>query len=415
MPYSNYNESQKALIRSEEIELLNADAWITKGDALNGLNLKDDSRYAYYEANTIYNKLLERNNNADILFRKGEVLLKLGEYSDSLRSYDQAFEIYNSTFANYSSANNFYNKEQILYKIYHEYYMSGEYIGNYPNLNNYYRLQSNYEKALEGYKEMLNADPKDAYAWHKTGEILRNLGNNIDSKAAFAEELKIYNDYLKKNNKNASIWLSKGEVLSFLDENDASDAAYAEAIKIYNKFLEVDPYNVTILYKMGDTLFKMKRYHESNKVFDNAFRIRNQALFIPTKDKNSIIIYSNTSASYWIQRGNALFGERKSLLAIKCYDKAIEIDPKSAVAWNNKGKAHLGYYSYSSGSSLGYYSYSSALSKSDRSTALNSFDEAIKLDPLFAEAWKNRGRLLANYDKDEALKSYIRANEIDCH
>jgi tetratricopeptide (TPR) repeat protein len=378
-----YNESQKALRRSEEIELLNADAWITKGDALYGLNLKDDSRYAYNEANKIYSKLLERNDNANILFRKGKVLYNLGEYGDGRDSFDRSYEIYNRDPANNYRADILYIKGQIR-----------EILGIIYSSNLYY------EKSLEGYKEMLNSDPRNAYAWHRTGEILQKLDNDIESKAAFSRELEIYNAYLKKNDKNASIWLSRGEVLSLLGEKDASDAAYAKAIKIYNRFLEADPYNITILYKIGDTLFKMKKYHESNEVFDDAFKIRNQALFIPTKDKNSIITYSNSSASYWIQKGNALFDERKYLLAIKCYDKAIEIDPKSAVAWNNKGKAHWYYYRYSSNTL-------------DRSTALSSFDQAIKLDPLFAEAWKNRGELLVYNDYDEALNSYIRANEID--
>ena len=41
----------------------------------------------------------------------------------------------------------------------------------------------------------------------------------------------------------------------------------------------------------------------------------------------------------WRNKGDALYFLGKYDEAIKCYDKAIEIDPNDADVWNNKGLA----------------------------------------------------------------------------
>jgi tetratricopeptide (TPR) repeat protein len=46
----------------------------------------------------------------------------------------------------------------------------------------------------------------------------------------------------------------------------------------------------------------------------------------------------NIKAS-WNNKGVALYNQNNYTGAIYCYDKAIEIDPKYALAWSNKGDA----------------------------------------------------------------------------
>jgi tetratricopeptide (TPR) repeat protein len=45
------------------------------------------------------------------------------------------------------------------------------------------------------------------------------------------------------------------------------------------------------------------------------------------------------TASYWLQKGDAFYANDSYELAVKCYDKAIEIDSKYFLAWNNKGRS----------------------------------------------------------------------------
>jgi len=60
--------------------------------------------------------------------------------------------------------------------------------------------------------------------------------------------------------------------------------------------------------------------------------------------------------------------------AINAYDKAIELDPKDASAWYNKGHAL------------------NRLEKHDG--AIKAYDKAIELDPKYASAWYNKGNAL---------------------
>ncbi|MFQ5862912.1 MAG: tetratricopeptide repeat protein, partial [Candidatus Brocadiales bacterium] len=43
------------------------------------------------------------------------------------------------------------------------------------------------------------------------------------------------------------------------------------------------------------------------------------------------------NATEWLNKGVALGQLGRDQEAIKCYDKALEIDPKYAKAWYNKG------------------------------------------------------------------------------
>jgi tetratricopeptide (TPR) repeat protein len=63
------------------------------------------------------------------------------------------------------------------------------------------------------------------------------------------------------------------------------------------------------------------------------------------------------------------FGE-----ALKCFDKALEIDPNYTYAWNSKGLA--------------------LSNKNDYDQALKCFDKALEIDPNYRDAWTSKGKLL---------------------
>lgn len=49
------------------------------------------------------------------------------------------------------------------------------------------------------------------------------------------------------------------------------------------------------------------------------------------------IIAQEYTAEYWLQKGDEFYNDSSFDLALRCYEKAIEIDPQKADAWNNKG------------------------------------------------------------------------------
>ena len=59
--------------------------------------------------------------------------------------------------------------------------------------------------------------------------------------------------------------------------------------------------------------------------------------------------------------------------ALKCFDKAVEIDPNYTLAWVSKGLAFF--------------------NKKDYDQALKCFDKALEIDPNYTYAWNSKGNL----------------------
>ncbi|GAB6265496.1 MAG: hypothetical protein STSR0001_09410 [Methanothrix sp.] len=106
-------------------------------------------------------------------------------------------------------------------------------------------------------------------------------------------------------------------------------------------------------------------------------------------------IFNKKSAFDLTNRGLEYLKKGKYDDAFREFDKAIEIDPQYAMAWLNKGKVIL------------YY-------KKNYIEALKMFDEVNKLDPQNAMAWTLRGNALLELGKpDEALQAYDNAVQVD--
>ena len=96
----------------------------------------------------------------------------------------------------------------------------------------------------------------------------------------------------------------------------------------------------------------------------------------------------------WSDKGNSIARLGRDEEAIRCYDKALEIDPRNAVFWTNKGG-------------------SLAILGRDEE-AIRCYDKALEIDPRLAAAWDSKGSSLAILGRDEeAIRCYDKALEID--
>ena len=89
----------------------------------------------------------------------------------------------------------------------------------------------------------------------------------------------------------------------------------------------------------------------------------------------------------WVNRGYSLDTLGKTDEAIRCYERAIELNPANPVAWNNKGYTLVRLKQFDS--------------------ILEYFERATILDPKFERAWVNRGLALRRLNRiDEAISCY---------
>lgn len=98
---------------------------------------------------------------------------------------------------------------------------------------------------------------------------------------------------------------------------------------------------------------------EIEKSYSNALLCYNKAIEVDPK-----------STEAWVRKGDLLGFYSKYSEAITCYDNAIRIDPKYKQAWNGKGKALEDLRRYTE--------------------AISCYDKAIEIDPKYAEAWSNK-------------------------
>ena len=108
----------------------------------------------------------------------------------------------------------------------------------------------------------------------------------------------------------------------------------------------------------------------------------------------TIVITHNETSDAYQGRGVAYRSEGKVDLAMKDFDKAIQLDPKNANAYNSRGNAYL--------------------DKRDYKDAIVDYTQAIKLSPNYSYAYDNRGDAYDDDgDYDNAIADYTKAIELD--
>ncbi|MDP8889280.1 MAG: tetratricopeptide repeat protein [Thermoproteota archaeon] len=131
------------------------------------------------------------------------------------------------------------------------------------------------------------------------------------------------------------------------------------------------------LFQEGLGHLKSREYHEAVKCFDKAIEIEKRI------EKKPI---------YLCNKGLALCRLEKNNEAMECYGKAIELNPNLADAWEDVGLV---------------------LKDSGRyKEAVKCFDKAIELNPNLAYAWLAKGLVLKDMgEHDEAVKCFDKAKE----
>jgi len=103
---------------------------------------------------------------------------------------------------------------------------------------------------------------------------------------------------------------------------------------------------------------------------------------------------ANVAAENWKNQGNQAFQKGNNQEAIKCYSKAVEIDPKNHVYYTNRATAYANI--------------------EDWEKCLSDSDKAVSLKPDWVKGYFRKGQALVGLKRyEEGYQAYRRAVDLD--
>lgn len=183
-------------------------------------------------------------------------------------------------------------------------------------------------------------------------------------------------------------------------EENSTSLNFSDETTGHYVYIGIDEYYPTIAIQNNYSTFVNGSLDEPTMHLLKTLRFKPQALInetdrSKTSEKNQVTNNSQPeNLSTLNDKGVDFYIQGRYDLALECYNKAIELDPNSSLAWNNKGALLLGQDKYES--------------------ALQAFDRAVEIDPNYSSAWNNKGSSLYHLGKyEEALKSFDEAIKLN--
>jgi tetratricopeptide (TPR) repeat protein len=228
------------------------------------------------------------------------------------------------------------------------------------------------------------------------------LNNESNNESKKAEQL--FQNAIELNSSYANAWSGMGLALYYQKK-------YNDSIYYYNRSIGLDPLNSYAAWNnKGLVLVEINDIPEAIQAYEKAVKL-------------------NNLSAIWINIGNAK--SKMGQDSIGDYNKAIEKNPKSSIAWYNKGLALDNQWNYDEAiraydnatyldptgliGAKAWYGKGYVLEqKSDYDQAIWAFNKSIEIDPQFEKAWFNEGcalYMLKKYDK--ANQAYDKAIKLD--
>jgi len=227
--------------------------------------------------------------------------------------------------------------------------------GRRKEAENYMRL------ALAAYDQALQRTPSLAEAWLGRGQVLSQLGRNI-------EAIDSYDRAIAAGPELTHGHLLRAKLLVDLGRHD-------KALAGVDRLLATTPNLAEAWLGRGNILFELRHYEEALDAYQRSLALK---AALPEA---------------CLGRGNVLNALKRYDEALAAYDKALGLNPNLAGAWLGRGNVF---------DELKHYN-----------NALAAYDKALASAPDLAEAWLARGNLLNKLNRlEEASSAFDRASAI---
>ncbi|MEM7726108.1 MAG: tetratricopeptide repeat protein [Cyanobacteria bacterium P01_A01_bin.45] len=299
-----------------------------------------------------------------------------------------------------------------------------------------------YESAIKDYTQAITLDPKEAFAYGGRGIAWNGLKDYKNAIADFTQAIKI-------NPQVAQFYKYRGTAHTKLQDYHRAVNDFTQAINIKPRYTEAYLERGNIYYKLNNQKKAIADYTQVIKLdpkYPKAYANRSVS-YVKLKEYQNAVTDCNQALNIdskivecHYNKGLAYLNLGKYQQAVQEYNQALKFNPKSTIAYQNRGVArtmltdikggikdlqtaadflkeqgktekyqkilqviatikqeHQNRFT-SSSVSKAYNLYSEAKSKyqkGDVKAALAKLDEAIRLNPKFASAYRNRGIIRA--------------------
>ena len=232
----------------------------------------------------------------------------------------------------------------------------------------YTSVSEDFAKVLD---KMVCYDFRERY--RSAGIVLQALN---DLNKSQSQTMALSSPFLQNPIKNTLKPINKPKkniVLKFLGIMTLIGIGIGSSIYIVNA---INSANSTELYKQANTLYELQRYQDALARYEKAVNIRPEY------------------AQAWNGQAKTLYELKEYKEALAAYDKAIQLEPDYLPAWSGRGFT---------------------LNKLQRyQEAIASFNKALQLENQDPEVWNAKGEALTKLNEyDQALKSYDKAIEFN--
>jgi predicted TPR repeat methyltransferase len=225
------------------------------------------------------------------------------------------------------------------------------------------------------------------------------------------EAARLYHEFLRANPRHF-------EALDTLGMIYFQTAQFEQAQYLLGEAVRIDPFNTNSLCFRGLALLQLKRHEAGIECFDRALSIKpdfiealaNRATALLELNRvdealsgfEEVLAIDPNHAISWNNRGNAFLAVNRCEDAIKSYDMALAIRPDFPEARGNRKQALFRLQGSNSGFADSACAKGVLLMRERRfEDAIDAFDEALEVKPVFVEAMSNRATALSELKRFE--------------
>ncbi|MEC4983368.1 MAG: tetratricopeptide repeat protein [Oscillatoria sp. PMC 1068.18] len=226
--------------------------------------------------------------------------------------------------------------------------------------NKLWRLQQ-YDEAILAFDRAIALNPKLYQAWYAKGLTLRFQKRYREAVIAFEQAI------TQSQENFAPAWRGKGQALIGLGAN-------REALESLEAAIAISPDDFALHALRGEVLQELEANQQAISAYTQAIKIKPHPW-----------VYYN--------RGTVYSREGNNQAAIADFNRALDLKPNYAAAFNNRGNAHF---------EIG-----------DEDEAIADYSQAVKLESNYTAAYYNRGNAYFNLENyQSAIADYSQAIEL---